>query len=92
MSKRVFTVSLTGLFLLLFVSFNAYGEVKSGLPKELTSESKKCIECHSSTTVGIYQQWGQSKHFRANVGCYECHEAKKAPKVPSNIMVLTYLL
>ena len=21
----------------------------------------------------IYQQWGASKHYRANVGCYECH-------------------
>ena len=21
-----------------------------------------------------YQQWGRSKHFMANIGCYECHK------------------
>jgi hypothetical protein len=30
--------------------------------------------------VNIYQQWGRSKHFRANVGCYECHTAGKNDK------------
>ncbi|MBF0563623.1 MAG: hydroxylamine oxidoreductase [Nitrospirae bacterium] len=80
MVKRVLMFSGAGLFLLLLISFGAYGETKSGLPKELSNESKKCVECHSSTTVNIYQQWGNSKHFRANVGCYECHEAKKDAK------------
>lgn len=58
-------------------ALNADGFSSSGLPKELSSESKTCTGCHSSTTTGIYQEWGQSKHFRANVGCYECHQAKK---------------
>jgi len=52
------------------------GEVSSGLPKEASEESKACVACHRSTTTGIYQQWGESKHFRANVGCHECHGKK----------------
>ena len=45
---------------------------------ELSKESKACIDCHSTETHGIYEEWGASKHFRANVGCYECHRAQKA--------------
>ena len=44
---------------------------------ELSSESKKCIECHMKEDPAIYGQWGASKHYRANVGCYECHKAEK---------------
>lgn len=46
-----------------------------GLP-EISAESKQCIECHKKQHRVIYQQWGESKHFRANVGCYECHAAQ----------------
>ena len=40
-----------------------------------SDESQACTECHKETTPGIYGQWGTSKHFGANVGCYECHAA-----------------
>ncbi|MFH1863182.1 MAG: multiheme c-type cytochrome [bacterium] len=43
---------------------------------EMSAQTKDCIECHVSTTHGIYQEWGTSKHYRANVGCYECHQSK----------------
>lgn len=78
--RKISFIFVPMFFLSLLISFEAHGLTKSGLPKELSSESKKCIECHSSTTAGIYQQWGRSKHFRANVGCYECHEAKEGAK------------
>ena len=47
---------------------------------ELSKESKECIECHKKQHLGLYQQWGASKHYRANVGCYECHGAEKTDK------------
>jgi hypothetical protein len=47
-----------------------------GLP-EMSEETKACVACHKQESTGIYQQWGGSKHFRANVGCYECHAAQK---------------
>lgn len=45
--------------------------------KQLSDESKECAACHKDKSPGIYQQWGRSKHFGANVGCYECHQAKE---------------
>jgi len=44
---------------------------------EMSKESKKCIDCHKKEDPAIYEQWGTSKHFTANVGCYECHKAEK---------------
>ncbi len=47
-------------------------------PRELSEQSKACIQCHREHSPALYQQWGSSKHFRANVACYECHSADKA--------------
>ncbi len=47
-----------------------------GLP-ELSEASEECIECHKSEGRALYQQWGESKHYRANIGCFECHGADK---------------
>ena len=47
-----------------------------GLP-ELSETSRECIDCHKKKSPVIYQQWGVSKHYRANVGCYECHAAER---------------
>ncbi|MHC4975040.1 MAG: multiheme c-type cytochrome [Planctomycetota bacterium] len=44
---------------------------------QLSEESKLCIGCHKSENATLYQQWGQSLHFRANVSCYECHLANE---------------
>ena len=57
------------------------GAVPSGaqtlIPSEMSSETAECIECHATESAGIYQEWGTSKHFRANVGCSECHGSQK---------------
>ncbi|MCA9322571.1 MAG: hydroxylamine oxidoreductase [Planctomycetes bacterium] len=45
--------------------------------REISKPTKECIECHKKQNTVIYQQWGESKHYRANVGCYECHAAEK---------------
>jgi len=44
---------------------------------ELSKQSKECIDCHKKEQHALYQQWGDSKHYRANIGCYECHAAEK---------------
>ena len=48
--------------------------------KHLSKESAECVSCHREKTPGIYEMWGESKHYRANVGCYECHKAKPTDK------------
>jgi hypothetical protein len=45
--------------------------------KEMSEETKQCVKCHQKNNPGITQEWGRSKHFGANVGCYECHAAEK---------------
>jgi nitrate/TMAO reductase-like tetraheme cytochrome c subunit len=75
MRSKLLVAILTSVLFVL--AWPAAAQVSSSLPKELSTESKACVACHSSTTTGIYQQWGDSKHFRANVGCYECHGKKK---------------
>ena len=42
----------------------------------LSKESQQCAACHKDKSRGLFQQWGESKHYGANVGCYECHQAK----------------
>ncbi len=42
-----------------------------------SAESAQCVDCHRTENPGLYQQWGRSRHFGANIGCYECHVAEK---------------
>ncbi len=44
---------------------------------EMSAKTKACLECHRKDNTPIYQQWGASKHYRANIGCYECHSAQE---------------
>jgi nitrate/TMAO reductase-like tetraheme cytochrome c subunit len=51
------------------------GFAQTTIPSEMSEETGECIECHATQNAGIYQEWGTSKHFRAHVGCFECHQA-----------------
>ena len=74
----------TFIALLVVISFAALGssgafaadKAKLLKPfKNLSKESANCASCHRKENPSIYQQWGNSKHYGANVGCYECHKA-----------------
>lgn len=69
------TIRWLAYITLWVVSTTAWGSVKEP-PKEMSAETKECITCHKKHNPGITQQWGASKHYRANVGCYECHQAE----------------
>jgi len=72
--KKVFQLGVVICFLVVGTSALA-AITKINIPQELSKISQQCVDCHKETTPIIYQQWGMSKHFRANVGCYECHSA-----------------
>ncbi|MEO5361770.1 MAG: hydroxylamine oxidoreductase [Nitrospirota bacterium] len=74
MSKKLFFVLV---FMFAAATYSFAAELKLEIPKELSKESQACVACHSNTTSNIYAHWGRSKHFRGNVGCYECHMKKK---------------
>lgn len=63
------------LALLLSAAVAAAQTPTATIPTQITEESGVCIECHAKESSSIYQEWGTSKHYRANVGCYECHQA-----------------
>jgi len=71
--KRFSILILSVLALMLFQGL-AMASVTI-IPKTLSEESAKCINCHKKKTPAIVQQWGASKHHGANVACYECHKA-----------------
>jgi len=42
---------------------------------QITQAGKACIECHSSSTPGVVEQWQSSAHAKKGVDCYSCHQA-----------------
>ncbi len=70
---------IKGMMLLLSLMFITSGSIASVSepPAKMSDESKECAECHKTKAenAGLVQQWGDSKHYRAKVGCYECHAA-----------------
>lgn len=47
------------------------------VPASLSDESASCIECHESEMPGLTKEWRHSRHYAADVGCYECHAANE---------------
>ncbi len=65
--------------LLCFMTGAVMSAVKTP-PKEMSQETKECVACHKKNNPGLVQMWGASKHYGANVGCYECHAADPTDK------------
>ena len=74
--------SLMLLLSLMFISNSATASVTEP-PAQASETSKQCTTCHKKNDSGIVKQWGDSKHHRAKVGCYECHAANKEDKMHS---------
>ncbi|MBF0161116.1 MAG: hydroxylamine oxidoreductase [Magnetococcales bacterium] len=66
------------------------GESGKRVFNALSKNSAACLSCHRDDSHGLVQQWGASKHYGANVGCYECHQAAKGD--PDAIMHKKYLI
>ena len=64
------------LGVLLALSSFSMAQVEEGMGlAHMSEETQNCVECHKKENRGLYTQWGESEHFRANIGCYECHQA-----------------
>ena len=44
---------------------------------QISAEGQQCLDCHTSITPGIVEQWRQSAHAKKNVDCYSCHRANE---------------
>jgi len=76
MCRPGWSAPLALLAALLWVAA-APARAQEGARATLSEESAACIECHKEQSPALYQMWGESAHFRGNVGCYECHAAKE---------------
>jgi formate-dependent nitrite reductase cytochrome c552 subunit len=71
------SIFLAGIW--VFAPWSVAQAETSPLPiAEESVETRACVGCHKEFNVNIYQQWGRSKHYGANVGCYECHRAESS--------------
>ena len=69
-----------GAALVLMYS-SSWAALESVRPQQtMSKESQECADCHKDDNLGLYEQWGSSKHYGANVGCYECHVADPKDK------------
>ncbi len=68
--KKVFLFLALGLIASL-------GMMSPEVLAESSEKTQQCLECHATDNAALYGQWGSSKHYRADVGCYECHAAAK---------------
>ena len=50
------------------------------VPSDMSEETKTCLECHESEMPAMVKEWRYSRHYGANVGCYECHKAGPTDK------------
>ena len=94
--KQSIVWSVIAGFIALLMSSVSMSAVKEA-PAEFSEETQACITCHKKNNPGIVQQWGQSKHYRGKVGCYECHAADEGDpdayvhddkKVKKNISII----
>jgi hypothetical protein len=60
--------ALVGSLLISFVPFSH---------SQISAEGQTCINCHSSSTPGIVEQWRESAHAKKSVDCYSCHRANE---------------
>ncbi|HYQ71824.1 MAG TPA: multiheme c-type cytochrome [Gammaproteobacteria bacterium] len=78
MSRKSIYLWGLGFICFAFQSLATAALRESPLPiAEMSQESQECVKCHAKNNPGIVQEWGKSKHYGANVGCYECHAAEE---------------
>jgi hydroxylamine dehydrogenase len=70
-NMRVTLLILLGLVL----AVAAVAGANRSVPSKLSQESASCVECHESDMPGLVKEWRWSRHYGADVGCYECHGA-----------------
>jgi hydroxylamine dehydrogenase len=59
-----------------FLSFFLFCSFAVAQP-QVSPEGQACLDCHSSSTPGIVEQWRESAHAKKNVDCYSCHRASE---------------
>ncbi len=70
-----FNLLLIILAVMMLTSMAVAEQGYRSVPSTLTEESAACLECHETIIPAMVKEWRYSRHYGANVGCYECHSA-----------------
>ncbi len=68
-------MSFAALCALLLSSI--FGSAQAAQPQKVSAAGQACLDCHSSSTPAVVQQWKDSVHARKDVDCYSCHGANE---------------
>jgi hydroxylamine dehydrogenase len=71
---------VTGGLVVFAVSVSAQNFPKAKefrIERSMPQEAIACLECHRSTTPGIFADWAASRHGAANISCLDCHQAEE---------------
>jgi hydroxylamine dehydrogenase len=60
-----------------FSQFPPFFSLTTVARAQVSAEGQACIDCNSSSTPGIVEQWRESAHAKKNVDCYSCHRASE---------------
>ncbi len=42
---------------------------------KISVQGQACLDCHTTSTPAIVQQWKDSRHYKQGIDCYSCHKA-----------------
>ncbi len=70
--RKLGLVAAVLLIGLASVSSDTYRSV----PVTLSEQSTACVACHEGMMAGMVKEWRHSRHYAADVGCFECHAAQ----------------
>src|SRR5512137_2817652 len=56
----------------------ALGAAEPAAAPAAAAETDRCAACHAGLQPGIVSDWRLSKHWRARVGCADCHGVSHA--------------
>jgi formate-dependent nitrite reductase cytochrome c552 subunit len=73
MDKRLMVL----LILVTMLMTVSAASAQRSVPTSLSDESASCVDCHEADMPGLVKEWRWSKHYGADVGCYECHAASE---------------
>ena len=81
-------VVLHGTFaLFLLTCFTVFAQTGTAIPKKastatsitqqakISPQGQTCLDCHTSSTPVLVQQWKDSEHYKQGIDCYSCHKA-----------------
>ncbi len=68
-------ITVLAAIVLFALGATAMAETFRSVPATFSEESASCVECHETDMSGLVREWRYSRHYGADVGCYECHRA-----------------